>query len=107
MKKALDKERKMRWISRMYFGVSHSIDFDINPFEELDSFLKSKIKSLHWGQSKKEAKEKFCNKFLLVLSLYDINIPKEVILKCLENENMNNSETVSRWADEAKFPLNW
>lgn len=107
MKTTLTKERKEKWISRIYFGVSHSIDFDINPFEDLESFLKGKVKNLTWGKDKKEAKQKFCSKFLLVLNMYDIQIPQDAVIKALENENRNNSEVISEWVSKTVFPLNW
>jgi len=106
MKEEFTKENKMRWLSRMYFSIADSPNHDVNPYEDIPTFMKAKVSNLSWGKNRKESKEKFCAKFLPVLDLYDIKLTADNILSALEREDQTNEEVVSRWADMATFPKN-
>jgi len=100
-------EKKIKWISRMYFGVADSPSHDVNPFDDLTPFLEATVQQLDWGKNTEErtiAKEKFCLYFMRILDLYDFSIPKEEILKCLSNESMKNKDVVQHLASIGFFP---
>lgn len=99
----LTTDDKFRILSKMYFGISDSQNHDVNPFEDLSSFLKSKVKSMHWGKQKKASKERFCKKFIQVLELYNIFLEEDFILKSLEKEETSNRDMVKIWAASAIF----
>jgi hypothetical protein len=103
-KEEFTKENKMRWLSRMFFSVADSPNHDVNPYDDVPSFLNAKAGSLNWGSDKKSSKERFCNKFFDILELYEIHLSKENILKALEKENISNKDIVDGWSDIAKFP---
>jgi hypothetical protein len=88
----------------MYFSVSDSSDFDVNPYNDLPTFLNAKVKKLTWGKDKKAGKEKFCRKFMQVLYLYDIVIPEQIILSSLNQEEKLNKEILQGWVENSTFP---
>jgi hypothetical protein len=106
MKEEFTKENKMRWLSRMYFSVSDSVNHDVNPYEDIATFLDAKVGSLQWGADKNSSKERFCKKFNQILDLYDIHMTSEQILDGLKKDEMHNSDLVKQWAEVAKFPAN-
>jgi hypothetical protein len=105
-KEEFTKENKMRWLSRMYFSVSDSVNHDVNPYEDIASFLDAKVGSLHWGNDKKASKERFCKKFKQILDLYDINMTPEQILHSLQKDDASNMDLVKQWSELATFPAN-
>jgi hypothetical protein len=105
MKEEFTKENKMRWISRMYFSVSDSVNHDVNPYEDIATFLEGKVGSLHWGNDKNSSKERFCKKFIQILDLYDIHISSEQILSGLKDDKLNK-DVVNQWSEVARFPAN-
>jgi hypothetical protein len=102
-KKEINKETKMRWLSRMFFSVSDSPNHDVNPYDDVVTFMEATVGSLNWGLEKEGSKERFCTKFEMILDLYDIKLSRENILKGLAKENLANKEVVSNWADLAVF----
>ena len=104
MNQEFNKENKFRWLSRMFFSVSDSSNFDVNPFEDLPTFLKAKVKKMDWGKDKKAAKERFCKKFMQIIDLYDIVIPEQAILSALNQEEKTNTEVINSWVDISTFP---
>ena len=101
--KEYTSEDKYRILSKMYFGISDSENHDVNPYEDVPTFLKSKVKSLQWGKQKKVSKERFCKKFIQVLELYNIQLAPEEILKALEKEEISNRDIVKGWVNVAIF----
>lgn len=99
-------ENKFRWISKMYFSVSDSPVHDVNPFTEIEPFLKAKVGDMDWGNDKAKSKEKFVGYLSNIFNLYDFIIPKEEILKSLSNEKQTNSEFVTYLASISTFPEN-
>jgi hypothetical protein len=106
MKEEFTKENKMRWLSRMYFSVSDSVNHDVNPYEDIATFLDAKVGSLHWGNDKNSSKERFCKKFTQILDLYDIHISSEQILNGLQKDDKLNKDVVNQWSEVARFPAN-
>jgi hypothetical protein len=106
MKEEFTKENKMRWLSRIYFSVSDSANHDVNPYEDITTFLNAKVGSLQWGNDKKASKERFCKKFNQMLDLYDIHLTVEQIMDGLNKDDMQNSDLVKQWSELATFPAN-
>ncbi|HVD99601.1 MAG TPA: hypothetical protein VNB90_15440 [Cytophagaceae bacterium] len=99
-------ENKFRWISKMYFSVSDSPVHDVNPFDDMEPFLKAKVGDMDWGTDKAKSKEKFVKYLSNIFELYDFNIPKPEILKSLENEKQTNSDFITHLASIGIFPKN-
>lgn len=99
-------EKKIRWISKVYFGVLDSPTHDVNPFEELAPFLDATVKQLDWGKTPAEiteSKKIFCKHFMHMLDLYDFHVPEEEIMSCLNNNNMQNRDVIAHFASVGKF----
>jgi hypothetical protein len=107
MKREVNKDVKVMWLSRMFYGVSHAFDFDINPHNDLSQFLDAKLNTLRWGENKQEAKERFSRKYHLLLDLYSIKLPLKYILAELNEENQLIKAIAERWAEHSEFPANW
>lgn len=107
MKKEITKELKVMWLSRMFYGVSHAFDLDINPYNEFSEFLESETRTLLWGTDKKDTKTRFSRKYHLLLDLYGIELPLKYIIEELDHENQLNKIAVEHWAEHSKFPPNW
>lgn len=105
--KKVTKEVKARWLARMFFGVSHSYDLDINPHDEYDEFLKARVSSLSWGTEPIVMQAKFSRKFEYLLELYGIRLPLKSLLEELKNQNQLNKELAENLASHAVFPANW
>lgn len=105
MKAEFSKEKKERWLSRMYFSISDAPDNDVNPFENIPDFLKARVSDMQWGKDKTKSRERFCKKFSIILDLYDIVLSREDIMKGFEKENRSNLELVAEWASKANFPV--
>src|SRR3954468_9284753 len=103
-KEEFTKENKMRWLSRMYFSVSDSVNHDLNPYEDIAAFLDAKVGSLHWGNDKNTSKERFCKKFKQILDLYDITMTPEQIMDGLRKDDTLNADIVKHWSEIATFP---
>src|SRR5690349_21750416 len=101
MKEEFTIENKIRWISRIYFSVSDSYNHDVNPYDEVQDFLNAKVNSMNWGSNKKESKDRFAEKFLKILDLYDIILPKAEVLSALEKEDNLNKDIIKKWASIA------
>jgi hypothetical protein len=106
MKEEFTKENKMRWLSRMYFSVSDSVNHDVNPYEDIATFLDAKVGSLQWGTDKNSSKERFCKKFHQILDLYDIHMTHQQILDSLKKDDALNKDLVNQWSELATFPAN-
>ena len=107
MKREVNKEVKVVWLSRMFYGVSRAYDLNINSYEDLSEFLNAEISSLKWGQDKKEAKKRFTKKYQMLLDLYGIRLSQESVLAELEKENQSTQKAVEHWAEHAEFPGTW
>ena len=99
-------ENKFRWISKMYFSVSDSPNHDVNPFEEMEPFLKATVGQMDWGKDKDKSKEKLVYYLDITFKLYDFIIAKEEILKSLANEKQTNREFITHLASIGQFPKN-
>jgi len=107
MKRKVNKEVKKMWLSRMFYGASHSFDFNINPYEEISEFLNSKVSALKWGENSKKAKELFSKKYHFLLDLYGIKLPIQYIMAELNEDNQLNDLVVEHWAEHSEFPAQW
>jgi hypothetical protein len=99
-------ENKFRWISRMYFSVSDSPNHDVNPFQEMEPFLKATVGQMDWGKDKAQSKEKLSAMLNTVFQLYDFIIPQSEIIKSLGNEKQTNAEFITHLASIGQFPIN-
>ncbi len=102
-------ENKFRWISRIYFSVTDRPNWDVNPFDEMDQFLSSKVGDLTWGKTPSDrvlAKKSFTKAILGIFELYDFGLDESVILADLEKESLVNRDVVTHWAATATFPEN-
>jgi hypothetical protein len=97
---------KVIWLSRMFYGVSQSMN-GMNPFDDLSLFLESKISALKWGGDRREAKERFSRKYHLLLDLYGIKLGVKNILIVLDREDQTALQVVEQWAEHSEFPANW
>jgi hypothetical protein len=107
MKRAINKEVKVMWLSRMFYGVSHAADLHINPYDDLSEFLDSRIGALSWGNDKQKVKEQFSRKYHLLLDLYGIKLSLKYIMTELNEEGQLNKLAVEHWAEHSEFPANW
>ena len=102
----LSPEKRVRWLSKVYFGVLDSPAHDVNPFEDIPPFLDATVGQLAWkigSESIQESKSTFCKHLSRVLALYDIYIPEEEIMVCINNDKMQNRDVVSHFASIGKF----
>ena len=102
----LSPEKKVRWLSKVYFGVLDSPVHDVNPFEEIPPFLDATVGQLSWkigSETVKESKITFCKHLIRVLSLYEFHIPEEEIMSCINNDGMKNRDVVAHFASAGKF----
>lgn len=99
-------EKRIRWLTKVYYGVLDSPTHDVNPFEEIPPFLDAKVSQLDWAsnnESVSESKNIFCKHFMRVLDLYDFHISEEEIMKCINNDNMVNRDVIAHFASVGKF----
>jgi hypothetical protein len=104
----LSPEKRVRWLTKVYFGVLDSPIHDVNPFEDIQPFLDATVSQLEWkagGQSIEESKKVFCKHFLRVLDLYDFNLSEEEIMNCINNGGMKNRDVVAHFASVGKFDV--
>ena len=104
----LSPEKRVRWLSKVYFGVLDSPVHDVNPFEDIPPFLDATVGQLAWkigSETVKESKSVFCKHLMRVLALYDFHIPEEEIMLCINNDGMKNRDVVSHFASVGKFQL--
>ena len=102
----LSPDKRVRWLTKVYYGVLDSPTHDVNPFEEIPPFLEAKVSQLDWSsnnESVAESKSTFCKHFMRVLDLYDFHLSEEEIMKCLNNDNMVNRDVVAHFASVGKF----
>ena len=97
------KEKKYYKISTMYYSVTDAKNNDVNPFNDIPTFLDSRVKNLAWGVNKKKSKEQFCKQFIEILSLYHIQLSEQMVLKALEKGDAKNKEVVNSWVNAAVF----
>jgi hypothetical protein len=107
MKREVTKSIKVKWLSSMFYGVSHASDFNINPYKDIATFLNSRVGNLGWGNDRNEAKERFSNKFFSLLDAYGINLPMQYIKAELNEENQLNIRAIEHWAEHSVFPAGW
>jgi hypothetical protein len=99
----LTKEQKIKWMTRMYFGVSDTPNHDVNPFESRAEFLEGKVGDLNWGIDKNSSKKSFASRFIQLMELYQIHLDEKQILSVLDDENQFNKDVVAIWAEIAIF----
>lgn len=102
----LSPERRVRWLTKVYFGVLDSPVHDVNPFDDIPPFLDATVSKLDWkatGQSIEESKSTFCKHFMRILDLYNFHIPEEEIMSCINNGNMQNRDVIAHFASVGKF----
>jgi hypothetical protein len=102
----LSPEKRIRWLTKVYYGVLDSPTHDVNPFEEIPPFLDATVSQLEWNKgasSIAESKKIFCKHFMRVLELYNFYIPEEEIMICLNNDNMQNRDVIAQFASIGKF----
>ena len=65
-KEEFTKENKMRWLSRMYFSVSDSVNHDVNPYEDIAAFLDA------WNEKSKKARH-------YITTMLRLQMEKEIV----------------------------
>jgi hypothetical protein len=92
-------ESNFRWVSKIYFHVTRSSNYNVNPFKNVLDFLNGKVGDLQWGKDDKMRtmlKDKFSQNLALVLELYNYHFSKVEILKCLDDEQLSNADMIQR-----------
>ena len=100
-------DNRFRWISKIFFSVSDSPDADVNPFEDVPTFVEAKVGDLTWGkdaQARQQAKDKFVKSVGIIFNLYDFVIPAEEISKGLQNEGQKMRELITHLCAVGQFP---
>lgn len=102
----LSPEKRIRWLTKVYFGVLDSPVHDVNPFEDIPPFLDATVGQLAWAIGSEpitESKLTFCKHFMRVLDLYDFHLSAEEIMSCLNNDSMQNRDVIAHFASVGKF----
>jgi hypothetical protein len=102
----LSPEKRVRWLTKVYFGVLDSPAHDVNPFDNIPPFLDATVDQLAWKigtETVEESKSLFCKHFMRVLALYDFYIPEEEIMLCINNNSMQNRDVILHFASVGKF----
>jgi hypothetical protein len=92
-------ESNFRWVSKIYFHVTRSTDYNVNPFKNILDFLNARVGELQWGKDDKirtMLKDKFSQNLALVLELYNYHISKVDILNYLNDEQLSNADMIQR-----------
>ena len=107
MPKEYTPQQKHLYLAKYFFAVSDNPQDDVNPYRDLDIFLKSKIGSMNWGGAanvRKRSKERFSYSYHSMLDLAGVNLSKWDILEQLEDDEVTNDEAVEKWVTLAEFP---
>jgi hypothetical protein len=99
-------ERKIRFLSRAYFGVSDNPYDDVNPFMDLESFLQATVGELRWGESlevRQRSKIRFASNFSEVLDSFNITISVEDTWTVIQDDEKSNIDVVEKWVELANF----
>ena len=92
-------ESNFRWVSKIYFHVTRSSNYNVNPFKNVLEFLNAKVGELEWGKDdkmRKILKDKFSQNLALVLELYNYHFSKIDILNYLNDEQLSNADVIQR-----------
>ena len=103
---AISDEKKFRFLSRVYFGVSDNPKDDVNPFNNVDDFMKATVGDLRWGQSldvRQRSKIRFVSNFSKVLDSFYITLKVEDAWASMQDDQKTNHELVTEWVNIAKF----
>jgi hypothetical protein len=100
-----EQEKKIKFLCRVYFGVSDNPQDDVNPHNDLESFGQSLVGEMRWGVSanaRRRSKLRFAVNYYNVLRYYKITLPIEDVFENLDDEKTND-EVVHIWAQLATF----
>src|SRR4051812_10903031 len=103
---ALLSDRRFRWVSKIYFHLSASPNYNLNSFENIVSFLDAKVGDLFWGKNdaeRKASKEKFSKAFIVILSMYDFHLPPEQLHNVLSDDTLKNYSLVQKLSAAGMF----
>ncbi len=101
------KAEKIKFTSRAYFGVSNNPRDDVNPFNDLQVFLNSKVNSLRWGAgggTANRSKKRFASNMRRVMQTFDIRIDEDDVFQALKPSSKKNSQVVEDIVKDAVFP---
>lgn len=99
------EEQKIRFLKKVYFGVTNNPKDDVNPFDNLEEFGLANVGLLRWGKNdsvRKRSKLRFAHNYHLVLKHYQVHLPIDEIYFQLEDSSTNDG-VVKIWKDLAKF----
>lgn len=102
----ISKERKVQFLSKVYFGVSDNPKDDVNQFDNLEEFLSASIGELRWGsnlETRQRSKIRFSRNFSIVLASFSVNLSFEDIWISMNEDNKINTDVVNEWAELADF----
>jgi hypothetical protein len=101
-------DKQIKFLKRVYFGVSNNPKDDVNPFNdnELEDFGRAKVGDLRWGissEAKQRSKIRFAYNYHKVLSLYGVALGVDDIYMSLTNQDSINNVIIESWANNAVF----
>jgi hypothetical protein len=92
-------ESNFRWVSKIYFHVTRSANYNVNPFKNILEFLNARVGELQWGKDdamRKILKDQFSQNLALVLELYNYHFSKVDILKYLDDDQLSNADLIQK-----------
>lgn len=102
----ITEEKKYRFISRVYFGVSDNPHDDVNPYSDLNAFLQASVGDLRWGQTlevRQRSKIRFASNFSKVLYSFYILLSVEDAWDVIQDDQLSNEDAVKAWVQLAIF----
>lgn len=102
----ISDEKKIKFLSRVYFGVSDNPYDDVNPYMHLDVFLNATVGELRWGETlevRQRSKIRFASNFAKVLDSFYISISVEDAWTAIQDDEKNNTDVVKEWVESANF----
>lgn len=108
MPRKLTPQEKKRFISLKYFGTADNPHDDVNPYNDLNEFLRNPVGSLNWGISpmtRRNSKMHFAFNFHQVLGIYKIDLSYTDVMDIINDEHKTNDNAVDAFIEYATFPL--
>lgn len=99
------KKKKIRFLKKVYFGVSNHPDDDVNPYDNLEVFTNSLVKDMDWGHDedvRQRSKLRFAFNYHNVLQLYNVHLTIEDIYLELKDD-LTNKDVIEIWSNKSTF----
>ena len=100
-------EARIKFLSSVYFAVSNNPLDDVNPVNDMDSFLILKVGQMGWGvdsEVRNRSKLRFGHSYNKTLAQYAVILSINNILSELQQDNASNGEVIVAWNKIAEFP---